>query len=200
MATYVVQAGDYAGKIAQKLTGSAARWTELCAANPQLAKHPTAGCVIVAGKTINLPSSWSVASTSTSIEMPLLPDGRPVAELVPYPSSSSTSSTSAKTTPTVVTIPSTSTVVPAAATVPAVIEEATSTGVSPLLKWGLIGGSVIIVGGVTAWLLLRSGSSGEPRSNSFGEWIKHKIGLKDEKAPRSNRRRRRRRSTRTEEE
>jgi hypothetical protein len=61
------------------------------------------------------------------------------------------------------------------------------------LKWALIGGSIITVGGVAAWLVLRPGEQNRgTRNNGMSGWLKHKIGLAREDAePRENRRRRR---------
>jgi hypothetical protein len=194
MPTYVVQKGDYAGEIARKFTGDARRWPEFCAANPQLAKHATAGCVVYAGKTVNLPASWSAAQAAAQVvsSMPLLPDGRPVAELVTTVSRAAEAATAAAATPTVVTIERGTAdamqmpmdTITAAAPAPA------KTGVSPLLRWSLIGGSIVLVGGVMAWLVLRSGGAPEVASNGPLDWLKHKIGLRGEGAPRANARRR----------
>jgi hypothetical protein len=183
MATYLVQKGDYVGKIAQTITGDARRWTELCAANPQLAKDPKAGCVVYAGKTINLPASWGQATSSS---VPLLSDGRPAAELVP--------STVPSFQPTVVTLDrATSAIVNDTAPSAVTIESGAKKG-SSLLKWGILGGSVVVVGGVVAWLVLRGGGEQEQRTNGAVDWLKHKIGLKGEGKPRQNRRRRSRKS------
>ncbi len=193
MPTYVVQKGDYAGEIARKFTGDARRWTEFCAANPQLAKHATAGCVVYAGKTVNLPASWSAAQAATQVvsSMPLLPDGRPVAELVTTVSRAAEAATAASAMPTVVTIErgTADTMQMPMDTITATAPATAKTGVSPLLRWSLIGGSIVLVGGAMAWLVLRSGGAPEVASNGPLDWLKHKIGLRGEGAPRANRRR-----------
>jgi hypothetical protein len=57
---HIVQANDNPTKLAIKYVGDSKRWPELCAANPQLAKHAEWGCVFPAvGKSINLPDSWA---------------------------------------------------------------------------------------------------------------------------------------------
>jgi hypothetical protein len=63
---YVVESGDYPGKIALKLTGSANRWPELIAANKQ---KPTVNRgigpefkTLFAGEKLTVPSSWKVAA------------------------------------------------------------------------------------------------------------------------------------------
>lgn len=203
MTTYVVQKNDYAGLIAQKFTGDARRWTELCAANPQLPKHAQAGCVMYAGKTINLPASWGAGQAAAQVvsSMPLLPDGRPVAELVTTVSKAAEAATAAAATPTIVTIErgAADAMQMPMDTITATSPAATSkTGVSPLVRWSLIGGSIVLVGGVMAWLVLRSGGAPEVASNGPVDWLKHKIGLKGEGRPRENPRRRKkggRRST-----
>lgn len=60
---HIVQSNDNPTKLAIKYVGDSKRWPELCAANPQLAKHAEWGCVFPAvGKAINLPDSWTVAA------------------------------------------------------------------------------------------------------------------------------------------
>lgn len=57
---HVVVRGDTASKIAQQYTGNQKLWPELCAANPQLPRHPTYGCEFHVGNTLELPASWGV--------------------------------------------------------------------------------------------------------------------------------------------
>lgn len=54
---YVVQAGDYGSKIAERITGNAGRWTELRSANPTTA-DPKVGMKLYAGQKLQLPPSW----------------------------------------------------------------------------------------------------------------------------------------------
>jgi hypothetical protein len=62
---HIVQANDNPTKLAIKYVGDSKRWPELCAANPQLAKHADWGCVFPAvGKSINLPDSWAPVDPS----------------------------------------------------------------------------------------------------------------------------------------
>ncbi len=67
-ASYVVEAGDYAGKIAQKLVGVASRYLELLAANPQKPTVTVGGVknfkTLFAGEKLNVPTSWRVAAVS----------------------------------------------------------------------------------------------------------------------------------------
>jgi hypothetical protein len=65
MATHIVRSGDYPWKLAVEYVKDGNRWRELCAANPQLAKHATYGCVFPkVGTAINLPDSWVPASAT----------------------------------------------------------------------------------------------------------------------------------------
>jgi nucleoid-associated protein YgaU len=72
---YVVDPGDNMSKIAQKVVGSASRWPELRAANPQVS-NPDA---IYAGQRLSLPASWAKApaagSGSASTATPLTGHG-----------------------------------------------------------------------------------------------------------------------------
>jgi hypothetical protein len=67
---YTILYGDNPSKLAVKFTGKASRWPELCAANPQLPKHPTYGCVFTVGKPVTLPASWEPAITFTTQPVP----------------------------------------------------------------------------------------------------------------------------------
>lgn len=68
---YVVEAGDYPTRIAQKLTGNANRWKELLPANPRkpvakTGKFAGSFATLNAGEVLNLPSSWQKPNPSTS--------------------------------------------------------------------------------------------------------------------------------------
>lgn len=71
-AQWLVESGDTGSKIALKLTGTAARWTELRAVNPKImARSPELikkyGFPIYVGDKVNLPASWiKVTNTTTS--------------------------------------------------------------------------------------------------------------------------------------
>lgn len=186
MASYVVQRGDYVGLIAQKLTGDGRRWTELCAANPQLPKHPTAGCVLYAGQTINLPASWNVMQAMQQAAAPIM---QQVQQTMQAQS------------PTVVDMaPSVAAAVQAPSATASMVAPMMATSApessvqknASLIKWGLIAASILMVGGVSAWLLLRNREPGEPLPNPFA-------GLfggggeppeEDDEAPRANKRKR----------
>lgn len=75
--TYVVESGDYAGKIALKLTGKESNWPQLVRANPQKkTKDSNIGKVWVSlypGEKLKLPDSW-VKPT------PVVPSGTPAAD------------------------------------------------------------------------------------------------------------------------
>jgi LysM repeat protein len=62
--TYTVVPGDTGEKIAEKFTGAKNRWPELLTVNPAL-KDPTYGIRLYAGRTINLPPSWTAAAPTT---------------------------------------------------------------------------------------------------------------------------------------
>ncbi len=58
--TYVVKAGDFPIKIAQKLTGDGNRWHELIAANPEKKTRPDgAFATLFPGEILKLPASWA---------------------------------------------------------------------------------------------------------------------------------------------
>jgi LysM repeat protein len=65
--TYTVKSGDYAGAIAQKLTGNGGRWPELIAANPQKPRKSDGNfATLYPGEVLLLPASWSPGSTSAT--------------------------------------------------------------------------------------------------------------------------------------
>ncbi len=66
--TYTVLAGDFATKIAKKLTGNGNRWRELVAANPQK-KTLTDGnfASLMPGEVLHLPASWSSAPITAAL-------------------------------------------------------------------------------------------------------------------------------------
>lgn len=68
---YVVQAGDYGTKIAERITGVATRWKELLAANPTTA-DPKYGMKLGVGQKLTLPASW-VKQTTVEPVPPLVP-------------------------------------------------------------------------------------------------------------------------------
>jgi hypothetical protein len=71
MALYTLKSGDYPWSLAVRFTGNGNRWPELCAANPNLPKHATYGCVFPKiGSNINLPDSWAPASTASLVTTP----------------------------------------------------------------------------------------------------------------------------------
>lgn len=63
---YVVESGDFPGKIAKKLTGKDTLWPQLIAANPQKkTKQTNIGKVFVTlntGERLNVPKSWNVTA------------------------------------------------------------------------------------------------------------------------------------------
>jgi hypothetical protein len=63
MANYTIVSGDTPSSLANRFTGTPSRWPEICAANPQLKKHPTYGCVWYTGNVVQLPSSWVATPT-----------------------------------------------------------------------------------------------------------------------------------------
>lgn len=73
---HIVKANDNPTKLAIQYVKDSKRWPELCAANPNLAKHSEWGCVFPAvGKAIKLPDSWvteqggdSATEATTSLE------------------------------------------------------------------------------------------------------------------------------------
>lgn len=82
-AQWQVESGDTGSKIALKLTGNSARWTELRAVNPKImARSPDLikkyGFPIYVGDLVNLPASWvKVAPSVSPTEAPkaVAPDG-----------------------------------------------------------------------------------------------------------------------------
>jgi len=64
-AIYVVEPGDFAGKIATKLTGKGSNWPQLIAANPQKKTKTTSigkeFVTLSAGERLNVPKSWNAA-------------------------------------------------------------------------------------------------------------------------------------------
>lgn len=86
-AHYVVESGDYPGKIAQKLTGTASRYTELFAANPQKPLVKTSYGqnfkTLGTGETLNLPASW----VKTPAPAPSQSGPAPAPIPIPVPSS-----------------------------------------------------------------------------------------------------------------
>ena len=82
-AQWQVEKGDTGSKIALKLTGNSARWTELRAVNPKImARSPDLikkyGFPIYVGDLVNLPASWvKVAPSAGPTEAPkaVVPDG-----------------------------------------------------------------------------------------------------------------------------
>lgn len=65
---YVVESGDFPGRIAKKLTGVDTKWPQLIAANPQKkTKATNIGKVFVtlfAGERLNVPASWQVVKAA----------------------------------------------------------------------------------------------------------------------------------------
>ena len=146
MATYTVQSGDYASRIAQKFTGNGNRWPELCAANPQLAKHATAGCAMYPGNVLTLPASWVP-------DVPALPaptQAAPVAVADPIPTPLPTQQVS----------PTGPTVVKVGEAVDDQGQLAPTTAAPPakngkFLKIAIIGGSTLMVAAVAGYFILR---------------------------------------------
>jgi LysM repeat protein len=70
---YVVQAGDFATKIAQRLVNDGRRWPELVAANPQKKTNAADGnfASLLPGEVINLPASWVAGGAPSSPSAPL---------------------------------------------------------------------------------------------------------------------------------
>lgn len=194
MTTYLVQKGDYVSKIATNLTGDPRRWPELCAANPQLKRDAKAGCVVFAGRTINLPASWNGPAARLPAPIALTTGTRPDAELVYVPPASAASSA-----PAIVDLDSSTAAIIGAPT-SSVVSKVTSPTSRAWIKWTMIGGSVVVVGGVLAWWMLRtpSPSSTSPRPN-FSDWLRHKIGTKepDKKPSREPRRNRKSKSSKS---
>jgi hypothetical protein len=59
MATHILKSGETPWSLAVLYVKNGNRWPELCAANTNLPKHPTYGCVFPkVGTAINLPASW----------------------------------------------------------------------------------------------------------------------------------------------
>lgn len=95
MATHTIKAGDTPWSLAVKYVGAGTRWKELCAANPQLPKHATYGCVFTVGKVLTLPESW--APSEPKPEPPLYavvpavnPTVQPTTPVQPVPTVDST--------------------------------------------------------------------------------------------------------------
>lgn len=79
MNQHILKSGEYPSNLAVRYVGKESRWPELCAANPQLPKHATYGCVFPAvGSKLNLPDNWPPQSgdiigestTTTTIKTP----------------------------------------------------------------------------------------------------------------------------------
>jgi hypothetical protein len=70
---YVVEPGDFATKIAQKLVRNGNRWPELVAANPQKKTNAADGnfASLLPGEVINLPASWVAGGAPSSPSAPL---------------------------------------------------------------------------------------------------------------------------------
>jgi hypothetical protein len=184
MTTYMVQPGDYPSSLAAQFTGDARRWPELCAANPQLKKDTKAGCAIYANHSINLPASWGTGTVAA-------PTGeRPAAEFVYVPPGTTTAAA-----PAVVKLAATTAaMVGAGVPAPAAASPISKRQVS-WIKWSLLGGSVIAVGGVVAWLMLRNQDDTTRKNGGIMAWVQHKIGTAPAK-PRANRRGSRRKAKR----
>ena len=73
-AVYVVEPGDYPGKIAQKLTGAATNWPQLIAANPQKPTKTTSigkeFKTLFAGEKLIVPSKWQKAAPAPALPTP----------------------------------------------------------------------------------------------------------------------------------
>jgi hypothetical protein len=70
---YIVEKGDTGSAIAKKLTGNAARWTELRAVNPKIMARGADlvkkyGFPIYVGDKVNLPSSWITVKPSPAVQ------------------------------------------------------------------------------------------------------------------------------------
>jgi nucleoid-associated protein YgaU len=64
--TYVVQSGDSAWKIAQKLAGSGLKWKELVAANPQKKRAADGNfATLFAKEVLRVPASWTTVTPMT---------------------------------------------------------------------------------------------------------------------------------------
>lgn len=88
MTDITVKSGDTPWKYAVAYTSNGNNWPQFCAANPQLKKDATAGCLFYPGNVVHLPSNW--AGTNGSLPAPIPgPVPQPVGPPVPTPDGSS---------------------------------------------------------------------------------------------------------------
>jgi hypothetical protein len=177
METYIVKSGDTPWKLATSYVQNGNRWPELCAANPQLVKHPTYGCVFKVGGQINLPDSWikpsfTTAQTTITTQVPMtlqeefeaLLGKKPVSVNVTTTGQQTTitaqtasPATAALTTPPNTAPVATNTAIPPSA---ALTTASVTPGLSPtMLKIGLVSAGIIALGAIVYWGI--SDKSGE---------------------------------------